>query len=209
MNCRDFEADVIDLARGVEAEGRRRAELDRHLSTCESCAARFARERQLSTALKEVSESATPSPRAVAIEQELLSAFAARAAEAVRGRTGSRSAVGWLQARPWLAAAAVMVVAVAAWQVVGRWRSPGGPAPAAEAEEMTFVALPTAVGLPPLESGRVVRVALPAASLPAYGFDVAPTSADRLVEADLLVGQDDVARAIRFVSVEVNERSRQ
>lgn len=84
-----------------------------------------------------------------------------------------------------------------------------GPAPAAEAEEMTFVALPTAVGLPPLESGRVVRVALPAASLPAHGFDVAPTSADRLVEADLLVGQDDVARAIRFVSVEVNERSRQ
>lgn len=209
MNCREFEADVIDLARGVELDAPARTRVESHLQSCDRCAALLARERQLSTALKEVSESAPPSPRAVAIEQELLSAFAARTPEAAHGRAGSRSAVGWLQARPWLAAAAVIVFAVAAWQVVGRWHSSGIQVPAAAAEEMTFVALPTAVGLPPLESGRVVRVALPAASLPAYGFDVAPTSADSLVEADLLVGQDDVARAIRFVSVDVNERSRQ
>jgi hypothetical protein len=65
---------------------------------------------------------------------------------------------------------------------------------------LRFVTLPTAVGLPGLESGRIVRVKLSTAMLPAYGFDVNPETPATVVEADVLVGQDGQPRAIRFVS---------
>jgi hypothetical protein len=69
--------------------------------------------------------------------------------------------------------------------------------------------LPTAAGLPELESGRVVRVELPMAMLPAYGIDVGPDDAARVVEADVLVGQDGQPRGIRFVNADVDSRRRQ
>ena len=61
MSCREDEADIVDLARGagvsVEAEARLRA----HLDACAGCAARFAREQQLTAALEEVADAA-PQP---------------------------------------------------------------------------------------------------------------------------------------------------
>jgi hypothetical protein len=63
-----------------------------------------------------------------------------------------------------------------------------------------FVELPNAAGLPEFESGTIVRLELPVASLPAYGIEI-PAAADaRPVEADLLVGQDGLTRAIRLVA---------
>ncbi len=62
-----------------------------------------------------------------------------------------------------------------------------------------FVELPWTAGLPAFESGEIVRVEVPVASLPAYGFDIS-TGSNRSVEADVLVGQDGLARAMRLVS---------
>ena len=62
-----------------------------------------------------------------------------------------------------------------------------------------FVALPGVVGLPAFESGRIVRVDLPVLSLPAYGVELVPDAAHTEVQADVLVGQDGQARAIRLV----------
>jgi hypothetical protein len=70
-----------------------------------------------------------------------------------------------------------------------------------------FVPLPGAAGLPDFESGRIVRVELPLASLPAYGVDMVPDAARSEIEADLLVGQDGQPRAIRIVTQE-QSRSR-
>ena len=47
----------------------------------------------------------------------------------------------------------------------------------------------------PLEAVRVVRVSLPGSALPSYGV----SAAEGEVTADLLVGQDGIARAIRVV----------
>ena len=69
-------------------------------------------------------------------------------------------------------------------------------APSAVAE---FVGVPGAGALPELESGRIVRVDLPLAALPAYGVDIAATSGQAQVAAELLVGQDGHTRAIRLV----------
>lgn len=62
-----------------------------------------------------------------------------------------------------------------------------------------FVQLPGAAALPAFESGEIVRMDIPVASLPAYGIDISSGSGDRPVEADLLIGQDGLARAIRLV----------
>lgn len=63
-----------------------------------------------------------------------------------------------------------------------------------------FIPLPAAGGLPGFDSGMIVRIALPTASLPAYGLAITPEST-QTVNADLLVGQDGQARAIRLVSL--------
>jgi len=76
--------------------------------------------------------------------------------------------------------------------------------PAGGGQALQFVALPTAIGLPALESGHIVRVELPAADLPAYGFDVTPQPAAGAVQADVLVGQDGQPRAIRFVTLDAD-----
>jgi hypothetical protein len=72
-----------------------------------------------------------------------------------------------------------------------------------------FVTLPAADRLPGLESGMIVRVELPATSLPAYGFPIMPDSTLRPVTADVLVGQDGQPRAIRLVNMQSGTRRRQ
>jgi hypothetical protein len=64
-----------------------------------------------------------------------------------------------------------------------------------------FVAIPGAAGLPAFESGEIVRVEVPLASLPTYGIEILPDVQTDVIEADLLVGQDGQARAIRLVPV--------
>ena len=63
-----------------------------------------------------------------------------------------------------------------------------------------FVELPGTAALPAFESGAIVRMELPVASLPAYGVDISAGGANQPVEADVLVGQDGRARAIRLVT---------
>jgi hypothetical protein len=78
-----------------------------------------------------------------------------------------------------------------------------GPAAAARAEAIEavgFVPLPSAAGLPPFESGEIVRLGIPVTALPNYGVDI-PAGGQASVEADLLIGQDGQARAIRLVTV--------
>jgi hypothetical protein len=43
-------------------------------------------------------------------------------------------------------------------------------------------------------------MSLPVSALPSFGVDISPASGNQPVEADLLVGQDGLARAIRLVN---------
>jgi hypothetical protein len=69
-----------------------------------------------------------------------------------------------------------------------------------EIPSVEFVALPGAANLPRFESGSIVRVDLPLSSLAAYGVDISTSGGKGPVKADVLVGQDGEARAIRLVS---------
>jgi len=223
MTCREFEGDIVELACGSEAGAESAEQLRAHLDRCAGCAARLERERQLTAALKAMAGAEPTSTRAAAIEAELLAAFAGQQAAATRQAPAPRTGTRAPAVRAWLAAAAVLVLAVAAWQGITRWpsaadtaaRAGAGPArvegapearpvPAGGGQALQFVALPTAIGLPALESGHIVRVELPAADLPAYGFDVTPQPAAGAVQADVLVGQDGQPRAIRFVTLDAD-----
>lgn len=221
MTCREFEGDIVELARGSERDAAAAERLRAHLDRCAGCAARLEGERQLTAALKAMAGAEPTSTRAAAIEAELLAAFAGQQAAATRQAPRTRSITPAVRA--WLAAAAVLVLAVAAWQGITRWPSAADtaaragagsarvegapearPVPAGGGQALQFVALPTAIGLPALESGHIVRVELPAADLPAYGFDVTPQPAAGAVQADVLVGQDGQPRAIRFVTLDAD-----
>jgi hypothetical protein len=114
-----------------------------------------------------------------------------------------RKLVTWT---PWLGAAAAASIALLVWV---RSESPKPvPAPAvavhavapvAEEETDGFYPLPEAEALPAVENAMVVRVQLPVSSLQLMGVPVNEDSADLSVQADLLLGQDGLARAVRLV----------
>jgi len=79
-------------------------------------------------------------------------------------------------------------------------RAGGGRRRTAPVRPVEFIPIPSAAGLPALESGRIVRLELPMSALPAYGVEIVAGGARSSVEADLLVGQDGQARAIRLVA---------
>jgi hypothetical protein len=51
----------------------------------------------------------------------------------------------------------------------------------------------------PIDGGQIVRIKLPRSALRNYGLPVDPLRADEAVKADVVIGNDGMARAIRFV----------
>lgn len=63
-----------------------------------------------------------------------------------------------------------------------------------------FIPLTPDAGLASVESGQLVRVLLPRSAMAACGLPFNQERADQPVAAQVLIGQDGVARAIRFLS---------
>lgn len=66
-------------------------------------------------------------------------------------------------------------------------------------EELPFYSLVTEGEMVPLESGRIVRIEVPPATLVNLGVPLTDTTLTQPVQADLLLGQDGLARAIRLL----------
>jgi hypothetical protein len=62
-----------------------------------------------------------------------------------------------------------------------------------------FYRLPEADSLPEVENAMVVRVQLPGSSLRLMGVPVAEERDPEAIQADVLLGQDGLARAVRLV----------
>jgi len=123
-------------------------------------------------------------------EQALLAAFDAHCARP-RQTAGRRA---WA-----MATAASIVIALALdWLVVRSVRQGGAVAPPPIVEMADFVPWPGANTWPPFESGSLMRVELPVSALPSLGL-WPPQSAGSVVQADIVVGQDGFARAVRLV----------
>ena len=148
-------------------------------------------ERALLEGLRAVAHAAREqgaSPRVEAAVLARMSELAGGGAQAASESAASR----WFS----LAAAAALVLASAS----GVWLASRAERPVPGViEPAGFVEVPGASMLPPMESGSIIRLVLPAGALPHYGLPVPADAADGLVDADLLVAQDGVPRAIRLV----------
>ena len=100
----------------------------------------------------------------------------------------------------WMAAAATLIVIIVSlnWLVAERQPPPNVIVREQAPDLSGFVAWPGASAWPPLESGSLMRVELPLSLLPTLGLSV-PSSATAMVPADIVVGQDGFARAVRLV----------
>lgn len=159
-------------------------------------------------ALRRLARTIEVPPVDAAREAALLRAFDRRAASAEPRPAAHRLAGVW-----WLSSLSVAVaLAVAAVIPLGtsgrRATPPPGDRSAAHGAVSggvrtlpavgDFIALPGASMLPPLESGELVRMDLPVSVLPSLG--VAPPAGHAgSVKADVVVGQDGLPRAVRFV----------
>jgi hypothetical protein len=62
-----------------------------------------------------------------------------------------------------------------------------------------FLAVPYAPAFTQYDSGQVVRVHLPRSSLGTFGLPFDENRAAERIKADVLLGEDGIARAVRFV----------
>jgi len=205
MNCQEFWDQASPAGRRPDAL------LAAHLSECPACASAWEAQRNLSEGLRRVAADWSRMGAPARVEARLVAAFREQSGVAAPLR------------RPWLpvltsgmAAAAVLVLAVSLLRVrepvtvTPRTRPPnaailaavedlpeGNPVDAA-ALENGFIPLPNVEQLSPNEPADVVRVELPRSAMMAVGFEVSPERAAEPVEADVMLGPDGVARAVRF-----------
>ena len=105
--------------------------------------------------------------------------------------------------RLWMSAVGLAAAAFSAIWVIADRQAPPPVAPAAEVVTQTeepFVPIPYVTPLGPYERADVVRVNVPVTALIAAGARVGIASPGGTVQADVIVGQDGRAHAIRLVS---------
>jgi hypothetical protein len=210
MTCRAIRPWVVDLARGVTMDAIAETEVHRHRCRCARCAAVFDEERAISAALRRfVLDDSAPLDNS-RTEQVLLEAFD-RAWAGRRRRSWPHPSLSgsW----PAYAAAAALLILLATIgppygalrEILFSWSAQrvaglevDDAASSAEMAVSDFVPWPGAAELPPLESGHLVRMDLPTSVLPSLGF-IPPDSLVEIVQADVLVGQDGFARAVRLI----------
>jgi hypothetical protein len=147
------------------------------------------RDTHIDQALATIRETTAVPPVDPGRERALMNAFDAHHA---RPRRPARRAT-WV----WTAAAASLALAIGLGRL-GVSDAPQVETPDVSVDLAGFVPWPGAFALPPLESGELRRVDLPRAALPALGL-TAPASAAAVVPADVVIGQDGLARAVRLV----------
>jgi hypothetical protein len=122
-------------------------------------------------------------------ERALLEAFDKSHTEQ---RAPARSGV-WRAA----ASAALALAATMAWAIVDRSGRPPAPPAVAPLTTTEFVLWPGAAELPTFESGHLMRMEVPVSALPSLGL-APPATHAAVVQADVLVGQDGLPRAVRL-----------
>jgi hypothetical protein len=222
MNCPQLEPWLIDVARGVMLDAARSERLDRHLRGCPQCVARLESERAISASLRRLAKDAiVPAVDAsseVALLRELDAAhwndrkpnrwfvyaaaaatlFAVATTTLVREREPKRkpfaAQASLLEAAP--PARLVAAAPKAAVRSTPRRRAGTSSRSPSPGRATPFVTWPGTGDLPAFESGQLLRVQLPASVAASLGL--APSARAAVVQADVLIGQDGFARAVRL-----------
>jgi hypothetical protein len=201
MNCQEFRESI--------AEAGANADLAQHSSECQACAALLAGHGRLRTGLRTLAADLRHTEAPERVELGLVAAFRSqrRRARPVERRQW------WIPALSWAAAACVLIVAAlfllrphqplpahrGAPAAVEMASLADAPDPSAAEGDDGFIALPNARGLDPNEEVNIVRVEVPRSAMLEAGLAVSEDRVSELVEADVVLGPDGLARAIRFV----------
>ena len=203
MNCAEFWNQMPELSSGIHSE-------HEHLNECPRCAALAERQRRLAFGLRVMAGDQCDVMAPPRVEMNLIETFRREMG------AGSRAArIGWIPAFSWAAAAAA-VIAMGLWVAVPR-RHANIPAthhraaPAAEPASITasitdgtadddgFIPLPNAERVGPNDDVNVVRMELPRSAMLVVGLNVSPERVSEQVEAEVMLGPDGLARAVRFM----------
>ena len=195
MNCQEFWNTIPELGDSAGS---------RHLLACPACAARMSRHRELEAGFRAVAAGFRRVEAPPRVEARLRAAF--RRQTGVEHGGPSRR---WIPVVTWAAAFAAMF-ALAAFLVRGRQPEAARPPvqrtielamlvqPQADADG--FIPLPNSAGEAADEDDvNLVRVAVPRSAMIALGLDVSADRAEEMVEADVMLGSNGMARAVRFL----------
>jgi hypothetical protein len=180
-----------------------------HIDECRACAVRYARQRQLSAGLRTLGADLRHLRAPGGVEQRLVQAFRQQHTMAEPRR------IGWFPMAAWATALAATVLA--GFVILGGHqpqrghrivRNPVEVAMAEPAESIggvaegyeDFIPLPNVERIAPNEAVNLVRVEVPRSAMIPLGFAVSEEHAAETVEADVVLGADGVARAVRFLS---------
>ncbi|HUA60592.1 MAG TPA: hypothetical protein VML19_17645 [Verrucomicrobiae bacterium] len=214
MNCQEFweSNPEMHMEGGGAQHGAGGTDSAQHAAECQSCAAQLRRHQALKGGLRTMAAQLRHLEAPARVEAGLLAAYRTQK----RVMTGRARRHWWVPVFSWAAtAAALIAVAVlllnpsqppspARRPVPGsvELASAGAPDFDANASAETdddFIPLPNAENLDPDEEVNVVRMEVPRSTMMAVGLPVSADRVSELVEADVMVGADGVARAIRFV----------
>lgn len=227
MNCKLLETVVDDLASERYLETKMWEHALEHVKTCPACAERLAGARLVTALLRERTSALEPRQAPAEIETALRirfrqqrnlagwrrrklrrtwSAIAAAILIAIAG------GILWRLNRASRATSGASGVASTGNHGKGAEQAslPNSPAAlpgplvarnhAAQQNEPDgeFIPLPYAEGAVPLTGAQVVTVRLPASALEEIGFPPPGQGSEQYVSADILIGEDGIARAIRI-----------
>lgn len=224
MTCAEFDTIVHDVARPDALDKPAAVIAKFHAQTCERCAARLAEAQVLVGALEAVAQESADLEAPAHFEPALVAAFREHRRGIERKQHRQRRArLRWLE---WsaLAAAAAVLLAIGAWnfsrpRIDGTKTNPNAvvtssvssrangasqqadPIETATLEDPNsdFVPVPYGESLSSDDSELVVRVSLTRDALGSLGYPVDEVHAGDVIQADLLVGEDGLPRAVRLV----------
>lgn len=186
MECTEARSAIPDWARDP-ASMPKSARL--HLESCSSCASLWSQEQELTAALATLRAGSADASASRAVRAAVLSSLPQPAAPS-----------GWGAWKPALALAAVLVSSVVAGWYISRPQS-ARHAPQAAVEPLYTDFFPlTTVALDRHDAAQLVRIRLPRREMRRFGLPVSEELERSPIEADVLIGQDGIARAVRFVS---------
>ena len=203
MSCLEFWNGAPELAQGDEPDLG-------HLAECRQCAAAFARQRRLFAGLRAFAAESQEVQAPERLEAALIAEFRNQ-----RGRRGrGLNIAAWRTPALALALAAALVLGVGVWMLPKRTAAPAAHHRSQTRVELAmldetaaqdatsddgFIPLPNAQRLEPDDDVNVVRMELPRSSMMAVGYEVSEERASEPVQADVMLGPDGLARAVRFV----------
>lgn len=190
MNCEQIREQLVETARGRELSSDLRAIVFGHAADCDACGRRLEMERQLTMALSDLSlqEASVPARVEQMIRRQL----------PVPIRKPIPAVWKWagLAAAASVALCALLIHPHRTPQPTPNVAVAGSAAEVFDADD--FVPLPYAEDLQPGEQADVVRVQMTRESLLAMGVPVSADEFGDQVQADILLGMDGTARAIRL-----------